>query len=320
MKASPHPKAPPTFDACNRFFSIDELLTLFLESAPPLVLLHCQRVCRKWNHIIADSTLLQQNLFLEPSDADEPPRLNPILWQVFGPLLATPAEPHHSAAGTVYEDLSNLPWARDGASLDALSPLVFAREEASWRRMYISQPPIDRLDWWHTWSVIEQPITSPSETPQGGSGWGHQDLTSTPLTLGLLWDLLESRLYRGCEARISYFPQGQAPEDDETAGDDEREWARDPSSIFRVFDADVARVRLTTHQRWKHRPRVNEAFDLVEREWVVREGLGRNHDHEGDGFNVLRHDCRRDFGEVTRWSRCEGFSWAEIHGESSMSR
>lgn len=303
----------PSFDACDRFFSIDELLTIFLESAPTLVLLNCQRVCRKWNQIIADSPLLQENLFLEPTENKGSRRINPILWKVFGPVLATPTEPHHSSPGIVYEDLAALPWARH---LESTSSLAFARQEASWRRMYISQPPIDRLDWWHTWSVAD-------ESPESGSGWGHQDLPSTPLTLDILWDLLESRLYRGCEARVFYFPEGQSPEDDETAGVDEQDWARDPTSQLRGFGKDVGRVRLSTFQRWGHRPRVNEAFDSVAREWVVREGLGRSHDYDGDGFNVLRHDCRRDLmdGELMRrWSRCEGFTWAEIHGESSLSR
>ncbi|KAK4501194.1 hypothetical protein PRZ48_007001 [Zasmidium cellare] len=234
------PPPPQTFDACDRFFSIDELLTLFLESSPPLVLLNCTRVCTKWNSIIIDSPLLQQNLFLEQVESEQddatseqdstPPRLNPILWQVFGPILATETEPHHSAPETTYEDLESLPWARDGTTLSARARTAFAREEASWRNMYISQPPLSRLDWWHTWTVLQ-----PSLTPRA-RGWGHQDLPSTPLTLGLLWDLLESRLFRGCSARISYFVQGMDPAEDETAGKMEKFWRRRGNARVHEFD------------------------------------------------------------------------------------
>lgn len=284
------------------------------------MLLNCQRVCRKWNQIISDSTLLQQNLFFEPSDSNETPILNPILWEVFGPVLATSIEPHHSFHGTDYEHLEALPWARDGRTLEAPSRLAFAREEASWRNMYISQPPIDRLDWWHTWEVIQELNTSPSsqeDDSASGSGWGHQDLPSTPLTLGILWDLLESRLYRGAETRVYYFPQGMDPEDDEMACVEEKLWAHDPSSQFRGFSLSIPRVKLETYQQWGYRPRANEAFDLAGREWVVEKGVGRRHDFEGDGFNALRHDCHQDRGKVERWSKCEGFTWVEIHGESS---
>lgn len=295
--------------ACIRFFAIDELLTLFLESAPTLVLLNCQRVCRKWNEIIADSTLMQEHLSLSPSEDETSPSLNPILWQCFGPVLATPSVPHHSKDSIAYKDLYTLPWAHDGKTLRARSRMAFARKEASWRRMLVSQPPISRLDWWHSWS-------SSSST---SGGWGHQDLPYD-LTLGHLWDLLESRLYRGCKARITYFPNGIDPEEDETAGEMEREWAADGESQHRGFAGDVPRVRLVTEQVWEGRPRGDEKFDLKKREWVRGKQGPTSRHHAGDGFNVLREDCHSDRGKnARRWSRSEGFAFAEIHGESSGS-
>lgn len=315
--------------ACEQFFSIDELVTLFLEKAPNLVLLNCQRVCRKWNEMIQDSETLQQHLFLSPSEDQTTPTLNPILWQRFNSILATHTYPHHSTPQITYADLSQLPWARDGEIMDARARQAFARDEASWRGMYISQPPITRMDWWHSWSMDPLEIDDDEEN-WGRSGWGHQDLESEPITLGLLWDLLESRLFRECEARICYFPDGMDPAEDETASPEEVEWVKDSTSQLRGFTVEMPRVRLTTYQSWTVRPWRNHGFDFTRRQWEIKDQRECTHGFEADGFNVLRFDCMYDLWEEEtdiddgedprRWSRHDDFSRNEIHGESSGTR
>ncbi|KAK5126801.1 hypothetical protein LTR85_009735 [Meristemomyces frigidus] len=335
-------------EACDRFFSIDELVTLLLHQAPTRVLINCQVVCTLWNTIITRSPVLQKKLFLLPStrpweDEEEDygadsessetsesspaatgrkavqnvsnkkdtPTLNPVLAEMFAPILAS----HDLGSSTWcdYSQLSSLPWAKTGTQLDSRSREAFARQEASWRSMLVSQPPIYRLDWWHEWTT----------TDNHRSGWGHQDYgrpgnQDVPITLGMLWDLVESRLLRGCSAQILYFPEGKAPADDAMAIVEEKEWASGGhGQQHHGFTPEMPRIKLMTRQIWNQVPR-GVKFNHGTRRWQsaarVR-GYFRRH-HEGDGFNVLRQDCNGDCA-VERWSRSEGFRWAEIHGESS---
>lgn len=242
------------FDACDRFFSIHELVALFLHSAPPLVLLKCQRVCKLWNQMIAQSQTCQENMFLKPLKQDfsenaVEPQINPILWECFGTVLA-----HRSLKGSVssllskYEDIEHLPWARDGTSLEAPARKAYARPEASWRGMYISQPPIQRLDWWHSFTCEEK---LPRRTDPV-SGWGHQYEHNRPITIGMLWDLVECRLKRGCEAQVLYFLNGSSALEDETALEIERlgiRFDRLPSWIYHLdaSSKDLNASRLAWH-------------------------------------------------------------------------
>src|ERR1700712_4540517 len=55
-----------TSSACDRFFSIHELVLAFLHETETPVLVNCQGVCRLWKGIIDRSNTLQENLFLTP--------------------------------------------------------------------------------------------------------------------------------------------------------------------------------------------------------------------------------------------------------------
>jgi hypothetical protein len=55
-----------TSSACDRFFSIHELVLAFLHKTETPVLVNCQGVCRLWKGIIDRSNTLQENLFLTP--------------------------------------------------------------------------------------------------------------------------------------------------------------------------------------------------------------------------------------------------------------
>jgi len=346
-------------EACDRFFSIDELVSIFLHQAPTTVLVNCLRVCTLWHTITTTSPVLQERLFLKPAsrtrgrygdcgcrrsgnlennctsmafesptsevvaknDGNEQPRptrphrstpqLNPVLVDCFASVLS-PSVPGNSE-WTTYADLFNLRWAKTGTELTSRSRQAFAREEASWRRMFVCQPPITRLDWWHSW-----------RTHDGRwEGWGHQFHGSPgqePLTLGTLWDLVESRLRRGCEVQLWYFPSGKAIEDDATAGEMEREFAS-WTDQHHGYTPKSPRVKLVTKQTWDALPTGSEMYNLDLHRWEQRnevdEVSGHSNRHwDGDGFNMLRNDCHQD-RNTQRWSRSEGYRWVEINGESS---
>lgn len=266
-----------SFDACDRFFSIHEMVSYFLHTAPPLVLLKCHRVCKLWNEIISDSEICQQNLFLEPverDDAEGPmvPRLNPILWECFGPVLACGTSKNKpDSQPCSYEDLLKLPWARDGDSMDAPARLAYARGEASWREMLVSQPPIRRLDWWHYWRTEDEESNAQYSMQDVPRGWGHQDSNGSSVTIGMLWDLIEARLKRGCQAQVLYFPKGSSVHEDETAGEVEREWEIDGSNQHRGFTTTLPRVKILTNHAWPGvEPEKCMKFSIEEDTWVSR--------------------------------------------------
>lgn len=337
-------------EACERFFSIDELVALFLHQAPTLVLVNCQRVCTLWHSIITTSPALQKSLFLLPSSTDSPswsedeeepdfedeedfearfatestppeahrssnsqgsPKakdriLNPVLAECFAPILAS--SNLGNSTWSFYSQLQTLPWAKTGTQLDSPARNAFAREEASWRQMLVSQPPIYRLDWWHEWATADN----------AWWGWGHQDLgtfgnSDSPITLGMLWDLVEGRLRRGCSAQVVYFPAGQAVDGDATATETEKEWARGDGRQHHGFTKELPRIKLMTRQVWAELPKAREEYNMQLNRWVV----GAGYWEWLDGFNTLRQDCGSRDRDAQRWSRSEGFERGEIHGESS---
>ncbi|PSN63510.1 hypothetical protein BS50DRAFT_461933, partial [Corynespora cassiicola Philippines] len=327
----------PTFDACNRFFSVGELVDILFDNADIRTLLTCSRVCRQWNIHIEGSQKLQKNLFLtseEPRtqakghlEAEEV-QINPMLFQYFGPILAPsslnendpPKIMLEKLAGgeeCTYDDISKLPFARDGQTLESAVRRAFARGEASWRRMLVSQPPIRRLDWWHSW--IDAHCYN---TEQGGhdchrftDGSGHQDYHGD-VTLGMLWDLVEGRLVRGCTATVKYFPYGQAVPKFNRIEDrverEERIWKQDGQ---RRFTSKTPRIKIQTYQTWNYSPRPTEGFNMATKMW--EKNSGNRKCTASDGFNVLRGDCASEHRNPPRWSKSEGYQWGEIDGESS---
>lgn len=365
-------------EACDRFFSTDELVVTLLHDASTLALLKCMRVCTLWKSIIDQTPLLQERLFFKTASeelhprnfkaglnpntpesndssadddsddgsaehgstsdkkhdevdaADEgrtsvdPPVLNPILAECFAPVMAT--QELSSTSWCSYKDIEKLPWAKDGTGLDAPTRLAYAREEASWRRMLVSNPPIYRLDWWHEWDTSD---AVPEETRM--LGYGHQDFNRLdgkegPVTLGLLWDLIEGRLRRNCEAKILFFPAGQAAELDPTASEEEKEWALEWKDRRCGYTPCVPRIKLMTRQTWDHVPGHGERYDLGHNRWEDHgleneDAPGWTPDYHGCGFNWLRHECGKlDFG-LERWSMSESdYRRGEIGGDLSGSR
>jgi hypothetical protein len=304
---------PSSFEACDHFFGIAELFQIFLDECPTSVLLNCTMVCRTWKERIDSSTLLQQHLFLLPIREGEGVQriLNPML-KYFAPILIAgpPSEHIPSAAGFARpQDLTSLPWAHD-TSMEVPSRRAFAREEASWRSMLVSQPPISRIDWWHEWVhddsaavdiVGSWPADSMLDRDDGPAyGWGHQDVSQQCVTLGMLWDLVESRMVRGCTARVQFFLEGMAADADPDAHEEERYLIAENNPNRRPYGPTTPRVKITTRQFWSKVPWTGAGFDMEEREWVTMSD-DRPHDYADDGFNALRYDCHYDDEQPARW-------------------
>lgn len=332
------PTEQTLFDACDEFFSIAELLVLFLDQCSANVLLNCTLVCRSWNRIILKSRLLQEHLFLKPARAtkDAERTLNPVLFSHFAPILC-PRTPTGDVPGEeaafdpelglmcATADLTSLPWARD-TSMHAPSRRAFVREEASWRGMLISQPPIKRIDWWHEWTYNPSTTQGVEPTSTRGAldqeetssdGWGHQDQSREYVTLGMLWDLVESRLTRGCLTRVQYFLHGSAVQDDPFATTEERSWIAGGDRSRRPYTPRTPRVKITTQQVWARRPWREAGFDMQAQQWVSMHAERAAH-YTGDGFNILRSDCGCDRSNgASRFSKSDGFFWEELDGEAS---
>jgi hypothetical protein len=321
---------PPPFEACDRFFGIAELFQLFLDQCPTSVLLNCTMVCRSWKEEIDCSSLLQEHLFFQPIEEGEGVQriLNPML-EYFSPILITGPPSEHVPSRTGFarpEDLTPLRWAGD-MSMKAPSRRAFAREEASWRDMLVSQPPISRIDWWHEWVHDEAaardggswPASSVFDGDDGPAyGWGHQYHDEVFITLGMLWDLVESRITRGCTARVQFFLDGMPAEADPDAHEQEKNLFAENDLGRRSYGAATPRVKITTRQVWSKVPWARAGFDMRAQKWVTMRKK-RSDNYAGDGFNLLRADCEYDGRGHKRWSQSDGFHWKELWGESSAS-
>lgn len=328
---------PPSFEACSRFFAIGELLHLFLDQCTINVLLNCSIVCRSWNSAISESKHLQQQLFLKPEkDTDQADRrINPIIWTHFAPILYPDMSRRDEPEDLVERleigsncspsDITLLPWARN-TSMYAPTRCAFAQREASWRNMLVSQPPIRRIDWWHEWlhdrsvagkagSWIARRVFN--QDGMATNGWGHQDQSREHVTLGMLYDLVESRLFRGCLVRVQYFLYGKAVEDDQITTSDERMLIAQGDRSRRPYEDSTPRVKITTLQIWNKKPWSEAGFDMEQQQWVTMTKK-RPAYYAGDGFNVLAADCYYDRSNgACRFSKSDGFRWTGLDGESS---
>jgi hypothetical protein len=312
-----------TSNACERVFSIIELVSVFLHQAETPVLLNCQRICRLWKTIIDESSELQEHLFLvaaTDSGDGEAVTLNPFLESHFNPLFACrnvldfPSSDKKAFQTDLctYEDLTKLPWARDGTEMDAQARQAYARPEASWRKMLISQPPIAHLDWWHIWD---------SRHNGGHSYRIHTEV----ITIGMLWDWLEAALIRECDAQVVIFPSGCELHDDPTPAREEVNRNRRKPLTAVVDNPDMPRISVTTHQMWHDEvPSVFHTFNIQKREWEVRAELPHTLSREqlkealwfhGYGVHWLWSDLLLDGNgdsSSCRWSKNDSFECAAM--------
>jgi len=172
--------------ACARptLFSIPELVyTVFLHLSVG-DLLRVQRVCRLWKELTDRSPTLQRHLFFLPvSNTDQAPEFNPLLREVFSPLIPEynneKDAPYTSSVHP--EDLcKQLNWYQDEyLRRHVLSP------EASWRRMFPVQPPPAQIEGIY----VEGGCSCFYQLKKGVIRDHFQHLQERGVTMGFLWDV-----------------------------------------------------------------------------------------------------------------------------------
>jgi hypothetical protein len=163
----------------EQVFATPELHEAILLNLPLRhLLVHAQLVSRSWHSLISSSPVLQQSLFFRPSikEPQEPSRLNPLLCEAFPPwfknLSLSAAQSYGLFHPKCFEDL-------DWNSNDN-KKVAYAREDASWRRMLVVQPPVRTLQMIRRWSG-RNPDTYYECRLQCEEG----------LSMGLLYDIIQ---------------------------------------------------------------------------------------------------------------------------------
>lgn len=120
-----------------------ELLTDILLHLPLLNLLHAQRICKSWNHIIISTPSLQRALFFSPEPDTMAPRFNPLLKKHF-PMWFSELDSPTNVVRVSGRAICDLFEEEIGLSTGYAAKLM--REEASWRKMLVIQPPVKHAD------------------------------------------------------------------------------------------------------------------------------------------------------------------------------
>jgi hypothetical protein len=119
--------------AQDTVISMPELLEHILAHLPMRdLLVTAPRVSKMWQAITLAPTL-QRALFFQP-DPTSAPIQNPLLVEMFPPFFA-PAG--HNRWSCDASSIMTMPWSG--------TPGAFKRKEASWRRMLVTQPPVQRI-------------------------------------------------------------------------------------------------------------------------------------------------------------------------------
>ncbi|KAJ6538530.1 hypothetical protein DFH09DRAFT_1177151 [Mycena vulgaris] len=144
-----------------------ELLELVLSHLPIRdLLITAPLVSKTWQTITLSPTL-QRALFFQPDPSAEPVQ-NPLLVEMFPPFFALEVTSRWSWPGEA-SSIMSMPWSK--------APDAFKREEASWRRMLVMQPPAQKM--------------TVTETCHGQSGNSERRavLDDLSLRMGILYDL-----------------------------------------------------------------------------------------------------------------------------------
>ena len=195
--------------ATDKALELPELLEIILAYLPPLELLLVQRTSRLWQHVIQNSPHMQKKLFLRADHrlvgryADNKPGVRPLnnlmLRKVLGGMYPTMTlqllnferredfaaakqaanfsislremnrPPDESAPLAFWAWTVNISFPADVLmSAQANHPAV-AYEKASWRRMFLSQPPATTLHLTRAWQRSAEPVL----TIEGGITMQH---------------------------------------------------------------------------------------------------------------------------------------------------
>ncbi|KAF3059957.1 putative f-box domain protein [Daldinia childiae] len=141
--------APVPAPASDRVFAVPELLEAILSQVDKTdLLVNMQRVSKHWKKVIEGSPKFQKALFFLASSGSPTPHKR----YLKNLRLASVVQPFFSVdllAGGLSDDkrFSHI-WMRDIVwHLDSDIKPKWLVEDASWRNMYVSQPPIKRLHW-----------------------------------------------------------------------------------------------------------------------------------------------------------------------------
>ncbi|RDW63038.1 uncharacterized protein DSM5745_10149 [Aspergillus mulundensis] len=128
-----------------------EILEMVLAQLDMRTLLtSAQRVCHSWASLAAQSPVLQRALFFTPiKDANEwgmnEKMLNPLLTEAFPSIFPDPPKDEDDKEKRFNFRFSDLPI----ATLEGEARARFIRPDASWRRMLVSQPPMQDISLMH---------------------------------------------------------------------------------------------------------------------------------------------------------------------------
>jgi hypothetical protein len=318
---------------------------MILLEVDAIVLTRCHRVCRSWNHTIQGTSNLRENLFIQPRYPSvpgpaylEPVIVNPVMKKYFAAIFPTiPFELPNGAFALelrlcTYEDLAAFPWAPpDQTTLNYPTTLAFMRKETSWRRMYLTQHPIQWIDWWHEWDT-EGCTSDTSEDTPTMTGHCNARRNDGYITLGTLWDIIEARLLRVCYLQAFMYPNGCPWLDDRAVPAKRQARGRRIASFLpdsgrtnaKSHYSYMPRIGIRTYHHWPVIPLQRQHFGVQRSCWRAEgsplpahptiEDCQIPRGHHGDGGYWLNEDCKRDREEHNkRWSR------SEACGDSSMS-
>lgn len=180
--------------------AIAELFENILAQLPLSDLLNLQLVSRHWRNVINDSPKLQEKLFFQPTPQHtlelQEPQLNSLLKSLF-PLFfpQTPfpdpdpsnansdvlAQPWFQEDFPESDDIKELDWFKDDGRRKAV-----LRPEASWRRMFLTQPPTRISDFMmSSFCCTNDSINYPGKIR---SSFEHRQQQGA--TMGLVYDIL----------------------------------------------------------------------------------------------------------------------------------
>jgi len=195
-----------------RAFLIIELFEQIILYLPIETVLSLKRVCQYFKNTIDESNRIQEHLFFYPSIASKAqPRveLNPILAKCFPPWFGKPpssvtlesymakidAQGGYPMRGdkapeTTWKQnaFTSIPWASSAKATEA-----FRRRDASWRRMFLSQPPVLKLrvqdhQWHCRYGYLD--YSNSSRTIVGKS----IEAERPGLRMGLYYDLVQQEM------------------------------------------------------------------------------------------------------------------------------
>ncbi|KAK4183828.1 hypothetical protein QBC35DRAFT_507198 [Podospora australis] len=154
---------PPIVSRDTVLNTVELLELILLHVDMGTLITSAQRVSQHWNRIITTSPALQQHLFFSPCPPSQSPKQtpNPLLPKYFHAFFATWSPEPNASIWQHRDEFLPLSWSPTGVLDNKTIPLTllpfcdmangrkvhlaFTRESASWRKMYISQPPPKRV-------------------------------------------------------------------------------------------------------------------------------------------------------------------------------